>query len=403
MDLIIVNTTTELLAISIVVAIIARRIHLPYTVGLVATGVCITLFRFKTGTILTHDLIFDVILPPLLFEAAISIHWFELRRDVLLILTLAIFGVIISAVVVASGIARGLGWPLPSALIFGVVIAATDPVSVIALFKDTGVTGRLRLLAESESLLNDGVAAVLFALALAWTQATGEATTPMHVAQALIFTTGGGILAGLACGGIAIAVAGRTSDHLVETALTMVAAYSSFLLAEHFGVSGVLATVTTGLFMGNLGVLNDRDLGPLSSRGRDFVIAFWEFAAFIANSLIFLLIGLTVADIPFSGVGPLSLAIIIALVLIGRALTVYPLCLLFTWSRWAVPLPEQHVLWWGGLRGALCLALALVLPPSLEFRNEIVIAAFGVVTFSVVVEGLTMPPLLKRLGFLKAK
>ena len=114
----------------------------------------------------------------------------------------------------------------------------------------------------------------------------------MQVALALVLTTGGSILAGLACGGAAIVVAGRTSDHLVETALTMVAAYGSFLVAEHFGLSGVLATVSAGLLMGNLGGLGETEQGVLSSHGRDFVMAFWEFAAFIANSLIFLLIGL---------------------------------------------------------------------------------------------------------------
>ena len=153
---------------------------------------------------LTHDIIFDVILPPLLFEAALNIHWSELRRDALPVLTLAILGVVISAIVVAGGIASVLGWPLPSALVFGVLIAATDPVAVIAMFKDTGIKGRLRLLVESESLLNDGVAAVLFALVLGWAQATGEAATPMQVALALVLTTGGSILAGLACGGAAI-------------------------------------------------------------------------------------------------------------------------------------------------------------------------------------------------------
>lgn len=163
-----------------------------------------------------------------------------------------------------------VGWPLPSALVFGVLIAATDPVAVIAMFKDTGIKGRLRLLVESESLLNDGVAAVLFALVLGWAQVIGEAATPMQVALALVLTTGGSILAGLACGRAAI---GRTSDHLVETALTMVAAYGSFLVAEHFGLSGVLATVSAGLLMGNLGVLGETEQGVLSSHGRDFVWA----------------------------------------------------------------------------------------------------------------------------------
>ena len=205
---------------------------------------------------------------------------------------------------------------------------------------------------------------------------------------------------GLLCGGAAIAVAGRTSDHLVETALTTVAAYGSFLLAEYLHLSGVLATVAAGLLMGNLGVLRAPEGNPLSSRGREFVLAFWEFAAFIANSLIFLLIGVTVAGIRFDRLGWTALLIAVGLVLIGRALSVYPLCLPFIRSRWAIPAKEQHVLWWGGLRGALALALALALPPSLVMRDEIVVAAFGVVVFSVVVQGLTMPLLLRTLGFL---
>jgi monovalent cation:H+ antiporter, CPA1 family len=403
MDLIL-SHTVALLVVAIFVAIVARRVRLPYTVGLVLTGIGLALARVETETTLTHDFIFDVILPPLLFEAALSLHWAELRRDALPVLTLATLGVVISAVLVAVGMVGILGWSVSSALVFGVLIAATDPVAVIAMFTDTGVKGRLRLLVESESLLNDGVAAVLFALVVAWALATGvEETTSAKVVWALVTTAGGGVLVGLLCGGAAILVAGRTSDHLVETALTTVAAYGSFLLAEYFHLSGVLATVAAGLLMGNLGVLGEPNEKLLSSRGREFVLAFWEFAAFIANSLIFLLIGVTVAGIRFDGLGWKALLIAVGLVLIGRALSVYPLCLPFVRSRWAIPASEQHVLWWGGLRGALALALALALPPSLAMRNEIVVATFGVVAFSVIVQGLTMPLLLRMLGFLPEK
>src|ERR1700726_1589510 len=130
---IILSHTVGLLIIAILIAIIVRRIHLPYTVGLVVAGIGITLSHIEAGVVLTHDIIFDVILPPLLFEAALNIHWSELRRDALPVLTLAILGVVISAIVVARGIASVLGWPLPSALVFGVLIAATDPVAVIAM------------------------------------------------------------------------------------------------------------------------------------------------------------------------------------------------------------------------------------------------------------------------------
>jgi monovalent cation:H+ antiporter, CPA1 family len=394
--------TTAFLGVAILVAIIARRVHLPYTVGLVVAGVGLAATRLETGAMLTHDFIFEVILPPLLFEAALSIHWRELKRDMLPIVVLSTFGVCISAVVVAAGLMTFLAWPAAAAIVFGVLIGATDPIAVLAMFKDTGIGGRVRLLVESESLFNDGVAAVLFVLVVTWVQATDTAQlTTTTVAGTLVLMTGGGILVGIASGGAAIALARHTSDHLVETALTAVAAYGSFLLAENLHFSGVLATVAAGLLMGNLGVLReDKDQNLFSSGGRSLVIAFWEFAAFIANSLVFLLIGLRVAAMPFTGIGAKALLIAVGLVLMGRALTVYPLCLLFQHSAWAIPMRDQHVLWWGGLRGALALALTLALSPSFPFYNEILITAFGVVAFSVVVQGLTMPLVLRKLNFL---
>ena len=398
--------TIGFLVVAILVAIIARRMRLPYTVGLVLTGIGLAATGLETGAMLTHDFIFDVILPPLLFEAALSIYWRELQRDMLPVVVLSTLGVVISAVVVAAGLVEFLAWPAAPAVVFGVLIAATDPIAVLAMFKDTGIKGRLRLLVESESLFNDGVAAVLFALVLAWAQATDVGQlTATAVPRALALTTGGGILVGLACGGAGIALAGRTSDHLVEAALTAVAAYGSFLLAESLHCSGVLGTVAAGLLMGNLGVLReDERLNIFSPDGRSFVIGLWEFAAFIANSLIFLLIGLKVSAMPITGIiSSGALLIAIGLVLVGRALTVYPLCLLFRHSTWDIPIHEQHVLWWGGLRGALALALALALPPTFPLYNEILITTFGVVVFSVVVQGLTMPLLLRKLSLLPKK
>ncbi len=391
----------SLLMVGILVAVAARRVNLPYTVGLVVAGIVMAVMHLGSGAMLTHDFIFDVILPPLLFEAAISLHWEELKRDALPVTILSIFGVIIAALVVGFGMIWLLHWPVAPAALFGVLIAATDPVAVIALFKDTGVKGRLRLLVESESLFNDGVAAVLFGLVLAWVEAApGQGFGVGEIAKDLLITAGGGTLIGAIAGGVAIAIAGRTEDHLVETAVTTVAAYGSFLVAQRFGTSGVLSVVTTGLIMGNIGVLRTEGRNRLSEHGRAFVVAFWEFAAFIANSLVFLLIGLKIGAMPILNQGLVPLVVAIGLVQVGRILTVYPLCLPFARSATMISLRQQHILVWGGLRGALALALALALPQSLALHDDILVTTFSVVAFSVVVQGVTMPALMRALGFL---
>ncbi|HWA69381.1 MAG TPA: sodium:proton antiporter [Rhizomicrobium sp.] len=400
MDLIIARIL-GLLAVAVLVAIAARRLSLPYTVGLVLAGVGLALSRFAIGVHLTHDIIFDLILPPLLFEAAINIPWRELRRDMVPVLVLSILGVVISAAVVSGGMMWLLGWPVASALVFGVLIAATDPVAVIAMFKDTGVGGRLRLLVESESLFNDGVAAVLFGLALSWAQ--GQTGGVASGAWSLLTISGGGVAVGLAAGALGLFVAVGTGERIVEAALTAVVAYGSFLAAETAHVSGVLATVTAGIMMGSLGTATEVRVSRLALDGQRFILELWDFAAFLANSLVFLLIGLTVARVPFDQVGWMPLTAAIALVLLGRAATVYPLALLFARSRWRIDRAEQHILWWGGLRGALALALVLTLPASLSLRDAIVIATFAVVVFSVLVQGVTMTMLLRRLKLLPAR
>jgi CPA1 family monovalent cation:H+ antiporter len=383
---------------AVLVALVARRLRLPYTVGLVAAGCALSLFPGAGGKLLTHDLIFELMLPPLLFEAALFIHWHELKRDFAVVIAMAFAGVLVTAAIVAGGMMGLLGWPLGAAAIFGVLIAATDPVAVIALFKDIGVTGRLRFLVETESLLNDGVAAVLFGLILAWVEAGGTGHISVFgVADTFVISAGGGTLVGLACAGAGILLAWGTTDHLVETGLTLAVAYGSFYLAEDLHVSGVLATVAAGILMGNLGILREDSKTTISAEGRAAMLSFWEFAAFLANSIVFLLIGLAVAAIPLSRLGPFKLALIIVLVLAGRALTVYPIAAAFSRTKLAVPMAQQHVLWWGGLRGALGLALALALPADMPFHDEILIATFSTVVFSVVAQGLSMSPLLRAL------
>jgi len=382
-----------LLLIAAIVSMLARRFNMPYTVGLVITGAALAFFNFPLDIELTKPLIFNAFLPPLVFEAAFQMPWKKLKKDLPVTLMLATIGVTASVAVVFFGIIYLLEWQWQSALLMAVLISATDPVSVIATFKAAGVHGRLGLLVEAESLFNDGTAAVLFAVALSLLTATGTAVSVGGAALSFGVTMIGGILCGLVVGGVALLFAGRTDDPLVEITFTTVAAYGSFFLAEHFHLSGVLATLTTGVLLGNVG-----QLGAITDKGRESVLSFWEYAGFVVNSLIFLLIGMPLARQDFSQAWR-GILVVTALVIVGRAVAVYGGCLFFRGSdKLRVSANHQHVLFWGGLRGALALALALGLPASVPQRSAIITVAFGVVAFSVIVQGLTMTPLLRRLG-----
>ncbi len=303
---------------------------------------------------------------------------------------LATLGVVIAAAVTATGMHYALDWEWSSAIVFGVLIAATDPVSVIATFKEAGVHGRLRLLIEAESLLNDGTAAVMFVAALGFL--SGGQHGVVSIAGTLLLTIVGGALVGASAGFVFMYLAGRTRDYLVEITFTTLAAYGSFFVAEHFHLSGVLAALTAGLVVGNY-----RSSPYISDAGRQTLGPFWEYVAFIANSLIFLLIGAQEAQQHFNDLWLAALTAI-ALVTVGRAAAIYPLCGAFARGPLKVDSRHQHILVWGGLRGALALALALALPDNLPQRDAIITVTFAVVAFSIFAQGLTITPLLRRLG-----
>ncbi len=381
-----------ILMVACVVAMLSRRLHLPYSVGLVVAGIGLALLDGPTNLSVTPDLIYTVLLPPLIFEAALQLKWRPFLKDLDITATLAFPGVLLTGAIIASGMHYICGWGWLGAMLFGALIAATDPVSVVATFKEISVVPRLRLLVESESLLNDGAAAVAFSILVS--VAHGVDIEPGTMAAMLLWMVGGGIAIGALVAAATLALAYRTDDHLVEITLTTIAAYGSFLVAEHFHMSGVLATLTAGLVIGNVGWL-----GAIASASRGHIKSFWEYVAFLANSIVFILIGGNEAGQAGGLLAPVAAAAI-GLVLLGRVVAVYPLCALFARSHRKIDVRHQHVLVWGSLRGALALALALALaiPASVSEKGAIITAAFAVVAFSIFAQGLTMPWLIRILG-----
>jgi Na+:H+ antiporter len=378
-----------LLLVAIIVGMLARRLHVPYSVGLVVAGVGLALLPWHPTIVLSRELVYGGILPPLIFEAAFELRWEALRRNLALVVVLATLGVLLSALVTTAVMTGLAHWPISAGLLFGILIAATDPISVLATLREVGGRGRLALLIEAESLLNDGTAVVLFAIAIGFV--AGEPLTYTAVAITLSATIGIGLLAGAIVAGAVLVMVGRTDDRLLEVALTTFAAYGSFLLAEHFGGSGILATLTAGMLLGNLAAR----WGFFSEASDRAVRSTWEFITFLANSLVFLLIGLAEGHEDFAGLW-FTASVAVFAVLMGRMAAVYSICALFSRGASRVGIEQQHALVWGGLRGALALALVLSIPESLAWRHSIVVVTFAVVAFSIIVQGLTCRPLLRR-------
>ena len=383
----IVEQLEIVLLVTAIVAMLARRLRVPTTVGLVLAGIGLALVPGAISITLTKDLIFDAFLPPLVFEASLHIDWYKLRKDLSVILILATLGVLLTAGATAVGMHYFARWSWEGAALFGILMSATDPVSVIATFKEAGIHGRLRLLLESESLFNDGTAAAAFSAMLVFLM--GEKLTAGAVGLRLAAGIAGGILCGATITWGVLFLAGQTKDHLTEITLTTVAAYGSFLMADRLQFSGVFASLTAGLIVGNAGFLG-------SIYSREAVESFWEYAAFVANAFIFVLIGIQTGEQHFAGVGTL-VPVAVAVAILARAIAIYPCCALFARSTLRVEPRYQHLLFWGGLRGGLALALALGLPPELPYRAEIITTAFVIVAFSIFVQGLTMLPLLRWL------
>ncbi|WP_435154763.1 Na+/H+ antiporter [Haladaptatus sp. DFWS20] len=398
----------DLLAVFIIAGgvgvFVAKVGRFPYTIALLLAGLAVSILGLNIDITLSHDLILLVLLPPLLFEGAATTDLERFRENIVPVLALAVPGLIISVLILGWVGSYAFGYPLLLALLFAAMVLPTDPVSVLALFEELGAPERLSVLVEGESLLNDGVGVVIFSTLFLLVQdsvenntALSELISPEVIADAgieIVVSSLGGLLVGLAAGYLIYRIMVNLDEHMTEIVLTLILAYGSFLLAEHYlHVSGVIATVAAGLFIGNQGAEY-----AMSPQTKISIFNTWETAAFLVNTLIFVLIG---AKTPIAQMldNWQIIAIAIVLTLAVRALIVYPITgIVNRYSNRTVPLSYQHVMVWGGLHASIPIALVLVLPDNFPRVTQLRAMVFGVAAFSLVVQGLTMGNLLDRLG-----
>jgi len=391
-----------LLLAAVLVEPLARRLHLPFSAVLVVCGFvgseAVVAAGLDTGLRWHHfhDLVLFVLLPVIIFQSALTLDARLLRHNLVPVLILAIPVTLVAAAVAAAliyaGIAHPTGFPWMAALLTGVLLAATDPVAVLDLFQRLGVPRRLTVLVEGESLFNDGLAIVAFGLLLemALSGAAAPPAGPMLGRFALVFVGGAavGALVGLATVGLLRWLAGNVREGVVS----LIGAYLAFWLTQYLlGLSGVMAVLAAGLMIG--GWRRGRRAGALPG----FLEDLWAWASYIANALVFLLVGITITTDMFAERW-LAMLIGVAAVLLARAIGVFGglgVARLLPGTE-PVPLGQQAVIFWGGLRGAVTLALALSLPLALDYWWTIQSIAYGVVLFTLFVQAPTMPALLRR-------
>jgi CPA1 family monovalent cation:H+ antiporter len=397
------TTFLALFAVATAVALVARRLRVPYTVALVVAGLLLGSTHAFQPPHLTKDLLYAVFLPGLVYEAAFHVEYRHFLRNKLSVLALAVPGVVFATLLTAAllvPVCRALGiapgFALAHAVVFGALVSATDPIAVVAIFKALGAPKRLGVLVEGESLLNDGTAVVVFGLALSAAVGPGRFdAAPAAIEFARV--VGMGVLVGAVVGYLGSKVIQQVDDPMIEITVTTITAYGSFAAAEHLHDSGVIATVTAGMLCGNYAARTG-----MSPSTRVAAETFWEYAAFALNSLVFLLIGFEVRLSELVASWQAILAAWIA-VTVGRAAVTAIVTLALRRTSERIPWSWAGVLTWGGLRGGLSMVLVLSLPADFAHRELLVNMTFGVVLVSILVQGLTMAPVLRRLGVTGAR
>lgn len=386
-----------LFSIATAVALMVRRSRVPYTVALVVVGLVLGGLRVIEPPHLTKELLFTVFLPGLLFEAAFNLDARQFWTNRLAISSLAIPGVVVAIVLtglmvtpVLRALELELAFTFEYGLVFGALVAATDPIAVVGLFRTLNAPPRLATLIEGESLLNDGTAIVLLTLLLSYVGGSATSVGPLTIQFVTI--VGGGAIVGGVIGFGASRVTSHVDDAMIEITITTIAAYSAFVIGEQLHFSGVIATVAAGMVCGNYG----REIG-MSASTRIAVDTFWEYVAFALNSIIFLLIGFEVRLSALIGSWRQILIAYVA-VLIARAGVMALVAALLRMTRERIPMSWSWVLTWGGMRGALSMVLALGLVAGFPHRDLLVTMTYGVVILSLLAQGLTMPWLLRWFG-----
>ncbi len=384
----------------------ARFLKLPATIGLMVLALSLSLVlllpipgleaperlvRLMLDSIDFNETLLHGMLSALLFAGALHVNLRDLAEHRMAILILATFGTLLTTFLIGFGTwwllgLIGLELPLIYCLLFGALIAPTDPIAVLGILKSAGAPKSLETKIIGESLFNDGVAVVTFMILLQIATGVVEINT-LGVVELLAREVFGAVLVGLACGGLVCLMLRQVDDYPVEMLLTLSGALGSFALAEHLHVSGPITVVIAGLMIGY------RGRGLMSERTRSQVDTFWTLIDEVLNTVLFVLIGLEIIVLALTGQALLAGAILIPLVLAARAISVaLPISLL---RRFRTTAPGAvAVLTLGGLRGGVSVALALSLPEG-ELRDLLVTVTYVIVVFSVVVQGLTLSPLVR--------